>query len=382
MNFGGLLGERFRRTGSVNYLDQAVTAVTAAVDATPDDHHIRAPRLHNLSTWLYRRFEATGSRGDLDQAISLSRAAVDATPHDDPGYAMSLNNLGGFLTRWSLQTAPTYDDDDDNVHQAIHALSAALDLMSIDDPVRASNLYNLGNALGLQFDQTGSPDDLNHQLSTYIKGWDCHPAPASVRIKSAMAAARILSSQQAWEQSNRLLRDAVLLFPSISPRYLDRTDAQTLLAEFAGLGPLAAATALNAGKTPEEALQLLEHGRGVIAGLLMDMRSDISHLQLKHPTLAKQFQLLRDELDAPANLARTLATEKASPKEQQVQRRRKAEREFSSVIEAVRAQPEFANFLQPPATEDLTAEASRGPIIAINISSLRCDALVVQRDAV
>lgn len=148
--------------------------------------------------------------------------------------------------------------------------------------------------------------------------------------------------------------------PWEGPKKIQTCDAQTLLADFAGLGSLAAATALNAGETPEVALQLLEHGRGVIAGLMMDMRSDISHLQLRHPTLANQFQLLRDELNAPASLTETVATEKATPKEQQVQRRREAEREFSSVVEAVWAQPEFANFLQPPATEDMTAEASRG----------------------
>lgn len=379
MNFGRLLGWRFKRTGSVDDLDQAVTILRAVVDGNSTG----AVTSRDLSTLLHKRFEAKGSRDDLDQAIAILRAAVDAKPHDHPDRVNGLNDLGGMLAlRRSLQTTSADDDNDDDVHQAIHALTAALNLMSNDDPARAISLYNLGNALGLQFDQTGLPDDLNHQLSTYIKGWDCHRAPPSVRIKSAMAAARILSSQQAWEQSSRLLRDAVLLFPSISPRYLDRTDAQTLLAKFAGLGSLAAATALNAGKTPEEALQLLEHGRGVIAGLLMDMRSDISHLQLKHPTLAKQFRLLRDELDSPTNLTLTLATEKASPKEQQVQRRRKAEKEFSSVVEAVRAQLGFASFLQPPTTEDLTVEASRGPIIVINISSLRCDALVVQHDAV
>jgi hypothetical protein len=44
-----------------------------------------------------------------------------------------------------------------------------------------------------------------------------------------------------------------------------------MLANFAGLASLAAATALNAGRTADHALQLLELGRGVIAGLLLKM---------------------------------------------------------------------------------------------------------------
>lgn len=74
-----------------------------------------------------------------------------------------------------------------------------------------------------------------------------------------------------------------------------------MLAVFAGLATIAAATALNAGKEAHLALELLELGRGVIATLLLEMRTDISDLHNKHPELAKILKSLRDELDSPAD---------------------------------------------------------------------------------
>jgi hypothetical protein len=48
-------------------------------------------------------------------------------------------------------------------------------------------------------------------------------------------------------------------------------------------------------------LQPLELSRGVIAGVLMELRGDISDLKQQHPDLADEFVSLRDELDSPVN---------------------------------------------------------------------------------
>lgn len=85
------------------------------------------------------------------------------------------------------------------------------------------------------------------------------------------------------DESSQLLEEAVNLLPTVSPRSLNHTDKQHMLADSAGMASMAAATALNSGKAASHALQLLELGRGVIAGLLMDMRGDISSLKREHP---------------------------------------------------------------------------------------------------
>ena len=52
-------------------------------------------------------------------------------------------------------------------------------------------------------------------------------------------------------------------------------------------------------KSPYEAIQLLEFGRGIIAASPNKLRADIFDLQQKHPLLAEDYISLRDQLDAP-----------------------------------------------------------------------------------
>ncbi|KAI1085982.1 CHAT domain-containing protein [Rostrohypoxylon terebratum] len=155
-----------------------------------------------------------------------------------------------------------------------------------------------------------------------------------------------------------------------------------MLSDFAGLASMAAAIALNAGKDAYHALQLLELGRGVIAGLLMDMRGDISDLKRKHPGLADEFISLRDELDSPASVPTLSSGDEASSWEMQMKRRREADQKFNELIIKIRAQPGFENFLLPPTTDELMAAANPDPIIVVNLSSYRCDALIVTRDQI
>ncbi len=49
----------------------------------------------------------------------------------------------------------------------------------------------------------------------------------------------------------------------------------------------------------------MELGLGVITGSINDIRTDVSDLQQKHPQLAEEFILLRNQIDAAAVLLRS-----------------------------------------------------------------------------
>ncbi|KAH8796745.1 CHAT domain-containing protein [Hyaloscypha finlandica] len=363
-NFGNQLSTRFDWTGSIDDLNRAIEYIEIAVEATPQDYPIRATYLSKLGNWLGKRFDRTSSMDDLNRASSiddLNRAieyieiAVDATPQDYPIRAACLSNLGNWL---------------DDLNRAIKYIDMAVDTIPQDYPNRATYLSNLGNRLVTRFDQTGSMDDLNRALSLYKEGWRCYTAPPSIRIDLARQAANILTSLLNWEESSLLLQEA-------------DTDKQHMLADFAGLASMAAATALNAGKDAYHALQLLELGRGVIAGLLMEMRGDISDLKQQHPGLADEFISLRDELDAPVDRTTSpISTDNTPSWEPQARRRREADQKFSELITRIRAQSGFDNFLLPPAAVELMTAADPDPIIVINLSSYRCDAFLIERDRI
>ncbi|KAL8364750.1 hypothetical protein RB595_003837 [Gaeumannomyces hyphopodioides] len=377
-NLGNGLGRRFERTGSMDDLNRAVEVAGMAVDATPQNHPSRAAYLNNLGNLLSSRFKRTGSINDLNRAVEVAGMAVDATPQNHPDRAACLSNLGSGLGRRFERTGSM-----DDLNRAVEVAGMAVDATPQNHPKRAGCLNNLGNRLGSRFEQTGSTDDLNRSLSSYKEGWSCHTAPPSIRIRLARDAANILASQRNWDESSQLLREAVKLLPIVSPRSLNHTDKQHILANSAGLASMAAATALNAGKEAFHALQLLELGRGVIAGLLMDMRGDISDLTRKHPSLADEFIVLRNELDSPMDRSTfTNFSDNTCLWESQARRRREADQKFSELITNIRAQPGFDGFLRPPAAGDLMAAANPNPIIVVNLSSYRCDAFLVESDRI
>ncbi|KAI9782859.1 MAG: hypothetical protein M1816_001679 [Peltula sp. TS41687] len=146
---------------------------------------------------------------------------------------------------------------------------------------------------------------------------------------------------------------------------------QHILHTFAGLASMAAAAALNAEKTENDALRLLELGRAVIAGLALEIH--------QYPELAREFEYIRDELDSPADVANPLISIAITPSlSSRTRSRVAAGPELEKVIEKIRAKPGFEEFLQPPTEKELMAAAVSGPIVTINTSSYRCDALLIE----
>lgn len=127
---------------------------------------------------------------DLNRAVEAASMAVDATPQGHSDRRAILNNLGAILSTRFEQTGSM-----DDLNRAVEAASMAVDAIPQDRPDRAAILNNLGSWLDTRFDRTGSMDDLNCALSFYTKGWSCHIAPPSIRIRLAQRAARILASE-------------------------------------------------------------------------------------------------------------------------------------------------------------------------------------------
>ncbi|KAI0852643.1 CHAT domain-containing protein [Daldinia vernicosa] len=349
MNFASRLGRRFERDGSIYDLNHA----------TPLDHRDRASRLGTLAIWLSYRYDRTGSMNDLDRAIEVSKMSI------------RLTTLGNSLGYRFFKTSNL-----EYLNGAIDMASKALDVTPQGHSSRTNMAYNLGNWLEHRYDVTESADDLDWRLRSYKEGWDCHAAGARDRVRAAYAAAQVLTVQCKWEESSQLLEEAIHLFPAISPRSLKHTDKQHMLGkDLAGLASLAAAVSLNAGKGVDNALRLLELGRGIIAGLLIDMRTDISDLQQKYPDLADKFSFLRDELNSPA----VLPSDDPSTWESKAKQRREADERFNELITKIRANPEFHNFLLPPDRAELISAADPDPIVIVNLSPCRCDAFLIER---
>jgi hypothetical protein len=81
---------------------------------------------------------------------------------------------------------------------------------------------------------------------------------------------------------------------------MSRDDLQLALQEISSLASTATAIALAAGRPGAETLQSLEAAHGVISGLFMSSKSDISKLMQRDTNLAQKYEHVRVQLSQVA----------------------------------------------------------------------------------
>ncbi|KAL3294475.1 TPR domain-containing protein [Colletotrichum asianum] len=373
INISASLLLRYSRTGAVDDLQNAIDITDSALRATPPGHEAYAACSANLGAFLSRRYERFRSIDDLDRANDLLRTAVALLPEDDPRRPLEMNNLAsGLFTRF-LETQSNADLD-----EAIDVLKRATTIIPENHPERAMVFENLVRCYYRRGQHT-----VDDQMRCSLEGWNSRNSPPSIRIAMAFLAAGLLNRNERYEESSQILEDAVSLLPSVSPRALKGSDQQHMLQKVPGLASLASSTALHSGKSPVDAIRLLESGRGIMAGLLFETRTKIEGLKQSCPQLADEFSSLRDKLDSPSSIANPQLTEQdTSSWETQAKQRRELESRFNEVVAEIRTKPGFEDFLLPPKAETLLSAASSGPIVVLNATFWRCDAIIINSSGI
>ncbi|KAF8534365.1 CHAT domain-containing protein [Trichophaea hybrida] len=344
---GTMLGSRFKRTGDFDDLQQAILRGEEAVAATPLDHPDRAGTLINLGIILILRFERTGDFNDLQQAILRGEEAVTATPLDHPDRANMLNNLG-FMLRSRFERTGAFDD----LQQAILRVEEAVAATPLDHPDRARRLINLGIILISRFESTKHSHSRECAIKCFTECVALHSAPPTDRINAALQVSPMLAQGQNWADASEVTKTAVNLLPLVSSRSLGKNDQQHLIKQYAGLASRAAAAALEAGKSANNAQQ--------------------------HPQIAKEFEQLRDSLDLSGGKS-SISTEPKAPGSS----RHSASLELDKIIDKIRQLPNFDQFLLPPTANQLMgAAAAMHPVVLINVSPFRCDAFLIQHHSI
>lgn len=380
-NYLNLMGicfaRRFERTGTAKDLDLAIEAATFSSKSLDDNDPARVRPLGNLAGYLRMKYDGLRAVEDLDKAVDIATDAIRAMPASFKDKATWYNVLAMCLGH-------RYNDKglEDDLTRAIDAATKAVDDTPNTSPDRVGRLVTLANCIGMRYEKGGVKEDRDYQLSLLNEGICCRSASPTNRILAAKSAALACISDNNWVEASRLFREGVLLLSKVTMRSSKQIDSQGLLGKFGTLASSAAAAALNAGQDPKDALQVLELGRGVIAGTVLDMHKDVSELEAKHPDLVCRFRELRAELERPRNNLLAPQPEDVPFSEIGEARRHEAEEQFDDLIEDIQSRPGFEGFLRPPAIDDFIKAAERGPIIIINMSPYRSDAFLVSRDGV
>jgi hypothetical protein len=396
------LRDRGRHTGDVSALRESVSLLREVLDATPPTARPWGNHCENYLSAVHHLVERTGDLATLDSAVALARAAhgpgtagatvplllgllhheryrrtgldsdladavtaftevVDLEPYGSSDHVSALGNLG---TVWL--SAYGADGDPDALRRSVTALGSAVRATVPDSVQRAQAQISYGDALHARYELGGDPGVLAAAAHAYRETAEQPSAPAMLRIKGARAWAFTEAEAGNWQKAADAYAFAVHLLPLVVPRRLARADQQRMLEELDGLAADAAAAALWAGD-PQEAVLLLELGRGMLGGQVLESRGDLSRLRATAPALADR---LRDAFDGLAPTGHLMGTA--------VDERHARDLLLGDLLEQARALPGFADFLAPPDHTELLAVAADGPVVLINVSRYRSDALIVR----
>ncbi|OEJ21651.1 hypothetical protein AS594_39740 [Streptomyces agglomeratus] len=385
-NLGSGLQRRFERTRALDDLAAAITVGQDAVAASPPDHTDRAVLLSALGGALLRNFELAGALNDLEAAIDRLRQAIAVVPTDHPNRAMWLSNLGVALRARFERTGALQDLD-----IAVDHLRQAVDATPADHPDLVLWLSNLGSALQLRFTRTRAVSDPDEAVACWLRASEVEAAAPSLRVRAGVMAAGLLAESGDAVRAAAAAEAAVRLLPQVAPRRLERGDQQYAVGSFAGLAATAAALALEApggtaSERAERALGLLEVGRAVLLSQALETRSDLTDLREHHPELARQFTELRELLDGPVGSSGYTAGRETSDlgldQGRLVGDRQRMAGQFTDLLAGIRGLDGFSSFALPPATDELLAQASHGPVVVFNVSDHRSDALLLTTEGI
>ncbi|MFB7609547.1 CHAT domain-containing protein [Streptomyces gardneri] len=361
-------------------LEEAHSIVEAALADAPPGSPIRVLLLSDLGTLLVARASQTlapGGKGtaetpgpeavecalrDLRRAVGVLKGARDDTAAGSAERGVYATQYGEALSFLGLLTG-----DAGLVTRSFAAQREALRTLDEEGPHWVLPALFLADSLA---DEEEAPYEDRREAAELYRRVAGHPmATPATQWRAAVARARILTGEQDWTGALDAYSTAIGVLPQLAWGGLDFDDRLNVLSNTSQTVSDAAAVALQVG-APERALELLEHSRGLLLSYALDMRTDLETVRRCDPRLAAELELLRPERTSRG----TRGTDDAG-----VHRRRR-QHHWDQLVEQVRRQPGLAGFLRPVSSRELLDTSRHGPVVVLNSSALRSDALLLHED--
>jgi tetratricopeptide (TPR) repeat protein len=356
--------------GSLSLVDAGIENLRDALRLSPPDHDQRPMLLTNLGALLMGRFEHSGEQRDLDEAIRASRDAITASAEGQADRHRYLSNFGVALVHKARASEKLSDSN-----EAIEAVRRALETVPPGDPGRADTLIALGSAYARAF-ELGDSEALTPGLEAFREACDMEIAATTTRIRAGRDGGRLAAAAGATSDALGAFAAAVRLMEEAAWAGLRRADQQRLLGEMNGLPMDAAAMAISAGRLGD-AVMLLELGRGVLLARQFEGRGIHAQLRNLAPEIGEELAALQVAIDEAEQASGGEVTGR-----EVAARRSRIARQRAAVLDRLRADPRLQDLAAPPRLNELLAAGTEGPVVIVNVSEHRCDALIVAADTV
>lgn len=416
--------QQFQRWQRSSDLDMAIACYQKCVDSTPENNIRLATRMGSLSWALQARFDLHQKLEDLKEAqLYVENALKLSIPPEPSTKAYLENRLGAAYLRsfFFLKDSKFLDIAADHFKKGLaagckepaynYSVSLNLSIALMRKAEISKNLEDI-KAAGAQFYRSmfflkqDDPDintlssalaDLIMILYSITK--DPTMGKMYIQLSSSIIQSKLIIPETVAYtkmQTARLeydinknaaaardsLKSTIKDLPKAILFGMNRSDQLRIIKKFRWLPSHAVAFSLAAGDKPSDALRLFENSRSIIWDRLLNKDASIDELEDQHPALASKFKELKARLAQQMPLRAAIDPVYTGALARQTFHH--ADLSYNKVLEEIRAQPGFEDFLLfPDLTTNLSEYASGdGPIIIVNDTQYRSDAIIIKSDSV
>ncbi|KAG9001381.1 hypothetical protein FRB93_012157 [Tulasnella sp. JGI-2019a] len=382
-------------------LDEAATYIAEACDLSPIGYPFRLANLHLFASIYVRRFKRLKDRKDIDEAISRYQSILDNPPEAQTQLAALLQNFAA-----ALRSRYTSYKEEADIDMAVSYLQRSLDLTRVDDSLRATFGTNLATTLlqrmGLKDNRLEHEAELQSQ--THVKSvlqdspdavkairllrdaTNLETCPIHARLRAALEWVRVAETVRhdslniAYRVALRHLWSYVTVSQNVISQHVRLSDPDHDLEGAVTVASAAAAFALEHSNVPE-AVQCLEQGRLIITNQLDSYRVPLDNLRAIDKDLADEFGRLRLQMELGLRVEQTTRLNSDVPgTEDKIAREAGVSKKWFETVGRIRRLPGFSDFLMPTPWDRLQTAAAGGPVIIVNISRIRSDAIIIPQD--
>jgi tetratricopeptide (TPR) repeat protein len=367
----------YRETNPVEALrcvDEAIENGNRAIDPQNEYHFLYPHFLNMMGAWHATKMKLIEDLEIGDKGADMAERAARLRGRSHPDYPLIMGNLT-HIREVQYQILLSRGQSAQALEFLIKAIEHGRDAVNTTDdkdPHLGERRFNLGKMLLSKYLRTQNDEPYAEAWKYMTLAAETETAPLLVRIPATMQAGLSCWNEDEIEEANRLLQSAVSLLPTLNENFISTQDLQQTLSQVSGLAGFAASIALEAGHSPFEALQSLETARCIISGVTISSRTDISELRKINSNLANRYENLRVSLaDVSRELQRPGAYRGARKRQQDLLK------EQAAAEASIRNIPGWELFQLPMTEQGFMDLASNGPVIVVNATKIRCDAIVV-----
>ena len=254
-----------------------------------------------------------------------------------------------------------------DIENAIYTNQKVVDLTPDGHPHRPDYFSNLGNALSARLERLQNLEELDGVLQACSQVAKSPIGSPINRFRAARAWAR--HSEKYSRSPLPAYNCAIGLLPRVAWLGLEVSDQHELLVDIGGIVRDAVSAAIQLGKL-EVAVEWAEQGRSIVWQNLLGLRTPIDDLRATHPQLADKIRDIARQMEA--STSQTVSNADIRSAQLVIA--------WENAVEEVRKLPGFEGFLRAKTFSQLSHVAHEGPVVILNVSDSRSDALVLAED--